>query len=267
MASINQKYQALKDEIRKYESLLIAFSGGLDSAVLLKVAHQVLGENVLAVISDSPSTPRSDLQDAKKFARDVGARLYIVHTKENENENYTNNPSNRCYFCKLELFTTLVKVAEEKNIKYIASGTNYDDLDDFRPGLIAADENKVKSPLKDAKLTKDDIRAIAKKLDLEIWDKPASPCLASRIPYGNKVTVKKLTQVEDAENYVKATYNIRELRVRHFDQSARLEVNSADMEKINQSLDEIKKRFKIIGFSDVELKEFKSGALNELINE
>ena len=267
MASINQKYQALKDEIRKYESLLIAFSGGVDSAVLLKVAHQVLGENVLAVTSDSPSTPPGDLHDAKKFAQDVGLRLHLIHTKEVENENYASNPSNRCYFCKSELFTTLVKIAEEKNIKYIASGTNYDDLDDFRPGLIAADENKVKSPLKDAKLTKNDIRAIAKRLDLDIWDKPASPCLASRIPYGNRVTAQKLSQVEEAEEYLKTTYNIRELRVRHFDQLAKLEVNPIDMEKICQNLDEIKSRFENIGFAHVEVKEFKSGALNELIKE
>ena len=265
MDILEQKHQNLRNEIKSCGSLIVAYSGGIDSVLLLKVAHDVLKDNVLAVTADSPSISRNELSDAKKLAAEIGARLLIINTHEMDNENYNQNPSNRCYFCKSELYTELVALAKKENINYIASGTNFDDLGDFRPGLLAADENKIKSPLKDAEFTKQDIRDLAKKFNLEVWDKPASPCLASRIPYGNKVTVDKLAQVEAAEEFLKS-YGVRELRVRHFGEKARIEANPSDLDIFQKHMEEITNKFTEIGFQSVEFKEFKSGALNVLIN-
>ncbi len=260
-----QKLNTLKKELSKYDDLIIAFSGGLDSALLLKVAHMVLGERVLAVISDSPSIPRSELNNAIQFARETGARLRIINTKEIENQDYSQNPDNRCYFCKTELYEFVEQVAQEEGTRYIANGTNLDDLGDYRPGLKAADEHQVVSPLKDAGLAKEDIRLVAKKLDLEIWDKPASPCLASRIPYGSSVTPAKLAQIEEAEEFVKS-FGARELRVRHFGERAVLEVNPHYRDIVDSNYQEITSKFATIGFHEVEIKEFQSGSLNKLIN-
>ncbi len=259
-----EKLDALKKEISRYDKLVIAYSGGLDSALLLKVAHMVLGEKALAVISGSPSIPRKELDDAIEFARETGARLKVISTGELDNDNYSQNPNDRCYFCKNELYLDIEKVAKEEGVRYIANGTNLDDLGDYRPGLKAAAEHSVVSPLRDAKLTKDDIRLVARKLGLDIWDKPASPCLASRIPYGSSITREKLTQVEKAEDYVKS-FGIRELRVRHFGERAVLEVNPAYRDKAESNLDKIKQEFAKLGFSQTEIKDFESGSLNKLI--
>lgn len=260
-----KKLEKLKSELSQYDDLIIAYSGGLDSALLLKVAHMVMGERVLAVISDSPSIPRSELEGAVRFAGETGARLRVINTLEVEKEDYAKNPVNRCYFCKTELYKFVEQVAKEEGIRYIANGTNVDDLGDYRPGLKAADEHQVVSPLKDAGLTKDDIRAVARQLGLEIWDKPASPCLASRIPYGSSVTPEKLAQVEKAEEFVKA-FGVRELRVRHFGEKAVLEVNPEYLDIVESSLPEIMSGFKELGFKEFEIIEFKSGSLNNLIN-
>ncbi len=263
--TVEKKLDALKKELLKYDRLVIAYSGGLDSALLLKVAHMVLSNKVLAVISDSPSIPRSELNSAVEFAKSTRARLRIINTGELDNTSYAMNTDHRCYFCKTELYGIVEAVANEEGIRHIANGTNVDDLDDYRPGLKAADEHQVVSPLKDANLTKDDIRDIARHLGLDIWDKPASPCLASRIPYGNPVTREKLAQIEKAEEYLKA-FGIRELRVRHFGHKAVLEINPLYMEIAESNLPEIKEEFSSMGFSYVELKNFQSGSLNKLIN-
>ncbi len=260
-----QKLDALKMEISKYDKLIVAFSGGLDSALLLKVSHMVLGNKVLAVISDSPSIPRSELDAAIDFARETGSRLKVVTTGELENESYSKNPDNRCYYCKTELYEYTTSVAREEGIRFIANGTNLDDLGDYRPGLKAAEEHQVVSPLRDAALTKDDIRSIAKYLELNIWDKPASPCLASRIPYGSPVTPEKLAQVEEAEGFVRSL-GVKELRVRHFGERAVLEVNPLYNNIVEANIGEIRAIFTKIGFYVTEIKEFKSGSLNKLIN-
>ena len=259
------KLNRLKEEISRYDSLVIAYSGGLDSALLLKVAHMVLGNKALAVISDSPSIPRSELDGAIKFARETGARLKVINTREIEKEDYAKNPADRCYFCKTELYSFVEQVATEEGIQYIANGTNVDDLGDYRPGLKAADEHKVVSPLRDAGLTKDDVRSVARELGLEIWDKPASPCLASRIPYGSPVTPEKLAQVEKAEEFAKS-FGARELRVRHFGEKAVLEVNPDYLNIIKSNLPEIRSMFHELGFVETEVKEFQSGSLNKFIN-
>ncbi|MEX0982859.1 MAG: ATP-dependent sacrificial sulfur transferase LarE [Bacteroidales bacterium] len=256
---------ALKKEFLRYDRLIIAFSGGLDSALLLAVASDVLGRNVLAVISDSPSVPRSEINSAIDFAKKTGARLKVVNTRETENEDYILNPVNRCYFCKTELYDHIEEVASEEGIRFIANGTNMDDLGDHRPGLVAADEHQVVSPLRDAGLKKDDIRVIAKMLGLEVWDKPPSPCLASRIPYGRKVTPEKLSQVEEAEEFVKGL-GVKELRVRHFDDKAVLEVNPLFLQLVKDHYEVIVTKFNSIGFQDIEIKKFKSGSLNKLAN-
>ncbi|TVR68850.1 MAG: ATP-dependent sacrificial sulfur transferase LarE [Marinilabiliales bacterium] len=260
-----KKLEALKKELSGYERLIIAYSGGLDSALLLKVAHMMLGDNVLAVISDSPSIPRRELQEAVSFANGTGARIRVINTRELDDQNYSRNPDDRCYYCKKELYEYIGDIAAKEGIKYVANGTNLDDLGDYRPGLKAADEHQVVSPLKDAGLTKDDIRLVARLTGLDIWDKPASPCLASRIPYGSSVTRDKLSQVERAEEFVRS-FGAREIRVRHFDRKAVLEVNPVYREIVEKNLSAIKDEFALLGFYETEVKDFKSGSLNQLIN-
>lgn len=264
-AVAQNKLLALKQELAKYDQLIIAFSGGLDSALLLTVAHMVMGDRVLAVISDSPSIPRSELQSGIDFAKSMGARIRVINTRELDNEEYSRNPSNRCYHCKTELYAFVEKVAREEGIRHIANGTNLDDLGDYRPGLKAADEHQVVSPLRDAYLTKNDIRMVAKLLDLEIWDKPASPCLASRIPYGSEVTLEKLSQIEEAEAFIKS-FGAREIRVRHFNEKAVLEVNPSYKEIVDNHIDDIYEKLIDLGFTEIETKAFESGSLNKLID-
>ena len=262
---LNQKYEKLKESIKKLDSAIVAFSGGIDSTLLLKVAYDILKGKIVAVTADSPSLPRKELEETKKIAQQIGVKHFIINTEETKNENYLKNPSNRCYYCKTELYTKLKEISKQLGIKNILNGTNIDDLGDYRPGLAAADENKVISPLKDAKLTKKEIRELAKHLGLEIWDKPSSPCLSSRVPYGNEITMKKLSMIEEAENFLK-DFGIRELRVRHFGSSARIEVNENGKAVINDNFSLIEKKFSEIGFSQILILNFKSGNLNLMIN-
>ena len=263
-SELKQKYGQLKKIIEKLGSSIVAFSGGIDSALLLKVAYDVLGEKVVAVTADSPSLPRKELEETKKIAQQIGAKHLIINTEETENENYLKNPNNRCYYCKSEQYTRLKAVSEQLRIKNIANGTNFDDLGDYRPGLQAADEKKIISPLKEAKFTKNDIRELAKHLGLEVWDKPSSPCLSSRVPYEQEITMKKLNMIEQAENLLK-DFGIKELRVRHFGNMARIEVNENDKATINDNFDLIQKKFNEIGFNEIIVSNFKSGNLNLMI--
>ena len=256
-----QKYEELKKEIKKLDSAIVAFSGGIDSALVLKVAHDILKDKVVAVTADSPSLPRRELEETKKIAEEIGARHLIISTKEAENKNYLKNSANRCYYCKSELYAKLKIASGQLGIKSVLNGTNLDDLGDYRPGLKGADENKVISPLKDAKFAKSDVRETAKYLGLRIWDKPSCPCLSSRVPYGNEITLKKLKMIEEAENFLK-DFGIKELRVRHFGDKARIEVNENDKAAINSNFNSITKKFNEIGFNEVILSNFKSGNLN-----
>ena len=260
-----QKYGQLKSEIRKLDSAIVAFSGGTDSALVLKIAFDVLKDKVVAVTADSPSLPRMELEETKKIAGNIGARHLIINTEEAENKDYLKNPGNRCYYCKSELYEKLKNVSKKLKIKNILNGTNFDDLSDYRPGLLAADQNKIISPLKDAKLSKKDVRQLAKYLDLEIWDKPSSPCLSSRVPYGQEITLRKLKMIEEAESFLK-DLGIKELRVRHFGKTARIEVNEDDKLLIKNNLNSINRKFIGIGFEEVMISDFKSGNLNIMIN-
>ncbi|HEX9652382.1 MAG TPA: ATP-dependent sacrificial sulfur transferase LarE, partial [bacterium] len=214
-----------------------------------------------AVTADSPSVPRREIDEAQRIAQSFGARHKIIQTDELQDANYAKNPANRCYFCKTELYSKLSELAKAEGVRFVANGTNVDDLGDYRPGLLAASEYQVISPLQEAGFTKNDVRQLARLLQLEIWDKPASPCLSSRIPYGSAVTPAKLAMIEAAEDCLRS-FNIRELRVRHFGDTARIEANPADLHVIRQNLELISGRFKQIGFAEIDLAEFRSGALN-----
>ncbi len=261
MANLKQKHGALKKIIESCGSVIVAYSGGVDSALVLKVAHEVLGSKALGVTADSPSVPRREIAEAIRIAQTIGARHEIICTEEFQNSNYTANPANRCYFCKSELYSKLSQIARREGIRFVANGTNHDDLSDYRPGLQAALEYQVISPLQEAGFTKADVRQLAQQLGLEIWDKPASPCLSSRVPYGSEVTPEKLAMIETAENFLRGL-NIRELRVRHFGGKARIETNPRDFHIVQQNFRVIGEKFTQLGFEEIELAEFRSGALN-----
>ena len=251
--------------LRGYGEVLVAYSGGVDSALVLKLAHDELGSRALGVTAYSPSVARGELQQALRFARAIGASHRIVRTDEIDDPSYAANPSNRCYYCKSTLYRALAGVARREGIRHVANGTNLDDLGDHRPGLEAAAEFQVVSPLRDAGLTKSDVRALARGLGLAIWDKPASPCLASRIPYGSRVTRDKLARIEEAEEYLRGL-GLRDLRVRHFGARARVEAPAGDLAALDAHIEEIRARLREIGFEQVELCELRSGALNDLLH-
>ena len=260
-----EKYELLKINISKLGNAVVAFSGGIDSTLVLKAAFEVLKEKVVAVTADSPSLPRKELEEARKIAKEIGAKHVIIQTEETKDENYLKNPNNRCYYCKTELYSQLQKFAKENNFSNILNGTNKDDMQDYRPGLRAADEHEIMSPLRDTNFSKEDVRKVAKFLNLKAWDKPSSPCLSSRIPYGHRVTMEKLRMVEESENFLK-DFGIKELRVRHFGKSARIDVKNEDKIIVNDNLDKIRIKFSEIGFDDVAVSDYKSGSLNVMIN-
>lgn len=265
---LQEKYANLKDYIKNLGSLAIAYSGGVDSTFLLKVAYDVLGENAIAVTATSSTYPKREFEEAKRWIKDIGAKHIIIESEELDINGFSENPTNRCYYCKQELFTKVQGVAMENNIKYVADGSNLDDLGDFRPGLQAAAELKVVSPLREAKLTKEDIRALSKELALPTWSKPAFACLSSRFPYGHKITKEKLSMVEQAEDYL-YELGLRQLRVRHHENIARIELGEVEFEKfMNKNLmRQVGEKLKEIGFTYVtlDLNGYRTGSMNEVL--
>jgi uncharacterized protein len=263
----DEKLSLIRTKIKKLEKVIVAYSGGVDSTLVLKIATEQLGKNALGIIASSPSLANQELFDAKEVAKSFDAYLEVLFTSEMENENYKNNPSNRCYFCKTELHDRLQQIAVEKNIPHILDGINADDALDYRPGMIAAKEHNVISPLKDAGITKEEIRQIAKSLNLPNWNQPSSPCLSSRIPYGTKITMDALRKVEKAEQFIRNLGVEGNLRVRYLEKMARIEVDAAEMGVITENNDEINRYFHFLGFETVELdlRGFKSGRLNEAV--
>lgn len=262
------KLKKLKQIIKEMESLLIAYSGGVDSTFLLKIAQETLGDKVLAVTAKSKIYPEREYEEAKRITQSLGVKHLTITTKELSNPHFSRNFPQRCYYCKKGLFTQLLKIAKKKGIRYIAEGTNYDDLEDFRPGIKALQEAGIRSPLKEAGLGKREIRLLSKKMDLPTWDKPASVCFASRFPYGEKITPRKVRMVKEAEDYL-FNLGIKELRVRHHKDIARIEVSSQDITLLSQKAwrKKVVERFKEIGYHYValDLQGYRRGSMNEVL--
>ncbi|MBV4418535.1 ATP-dependent sacrificial sulfur transferase LarE [Clostridium tyrobutyricum] len=265
---MHKKLDILKENIKKMQSAAIAFSGGVDSTFLLKVAHDVLGNNVIAITATSSTYPKRELDEAKKYARNMGVKHIIIESEELDIEGYAKNPVNRCYYCKKELFSKLRNIAKENDINYVLDGSNLDDTGDYRPGMEAAKELGIVSPLKEAKLTKDDIRTFSREMNLPTWNKPSFACLSSRFPYGNKITSKKLKMVEDAEQFL-LDLGFRQVRVRCHDTIARIEVAPEERSKFFDLslMDKVGNKFREIGFTYVTLDilGYKTGSMNAVL--
>lgn len=267
-AALTEKLDLLRKRMRELRSVAVAFSAGVDSTLVLKVAREVLGPvRVLAVTGRSPSVPAAEVAEASELAARIGAAHIFLDTNEFADARYTSNPTNRCYFCKTTLYTQMEPLRAERGLDWIVNGTNADDLGDWRPGLKAADEHRVASPLAEAGLTKADVRELSRYFGLPTSDKPAGPCLSSRVPYGQEVTPAKLAAIEAGEAWLRRRFDVRECRVRHFGEFARLELLPGDIEAAVQAHDEIAQRFADLGFAKVEIdpRGFRSGSLNEVI--
>jgi uncharacterized protein len=257
----------VRDWFRPIVGSITAFSGGVDSALVLFLARKYLGrERAIGCISDSPSLKRDDLKEAKDFCHKYDIQLEVIHTQEIDDEAYYSNPFNRCYACKSHLYQDLSGLLEKRPGYVATNGTNRDDLGDYRPGLQAASHAQVRSPLADCGLNKSAVRALAKNLGLPNWGKPASPCLSSRIPYGQSVTREKLSRIELAES-VLARYGFHQARVRHYQDEARIEVPPEHIEQVKARLPKIVETFTAIGFptTTLDLEGLVSGKLNRAL--
>lgn len=262
------KREELRRVLLKSQSLLVAYSGGVDSAYLAHMARETLGDRMLAVLADSPSLPRAAMRDAVAFAEEIGLPLRVVDTREMERPEYVKNDSARCFHCKDELFEVMEKIKEELGFAQIAYGMNLDDRADFRPGQKAAEQHGITSPLAYAGLTKADVRELARADGLRIWDKPASACLSSRIEYGRAVTVEALSAVEQGEELLHAM-GFRQFRVRHHGEIARIEIGREEMQRALSLdvFDRIVEAFKPLGFKYVSLdmEGYRSGSMNAVL--
>lgn len=267
---MNHKLEQLRAQLRTFNNVIIAYSGGVDSAFLLRVAHQELGDRAQAVIGVSPSLLPEELVDARELARQINAPLREVETHEIDDDNYNANPNNRCYFCKSELFTVLTKIAGEEGFDAVCDGTNLDDMNEWRPGAQAGSENGIVSPLRENGFTKDEIRVLSQELGLPTWDKPAMPCLSSRIPYGTPVTREALQMIGRAEVFLRER-GLKELRVRHYVENekpvARLEIAPDELPQIFGYYEEAAGYLRSLGYSKVllDLEGYRRGKMNDAI--
>lgn len=264
--NLKEKLDNLKGIIVKHKSAAVAFSGGVDSTFLLKVAAEVLGDKVVAVTAHSSTYPERELNEAIKFAKDNSIRHRVIISEELDVDGFSDNPVNRCYLCKNELYEKIKAVAAEEGAECIFEGSNVDDLGDFRPGMQAVREHGVISPLREAQLSKEEIRLLSKEMGLETWDKQAFACLSSRFPYGEKITKERLKMIDRAEQFL-LDLGFRQVRVRFHKDIARIEVTQESFEKIIQPeiREKIYSEFKNIGFmyTALDLKGYRTGSMNE----
>ncbi|NEU73472.1 ATP-dependent sacrificial sulfur transferase LarE [Hassallia byssoidea VB512170] len=266
---LTEKLEQLRTLFKEMEQALIAYSGGIDSTLVAKIAYDVLGDRALAVTAVSPSLLPEELEDAILQAATIGISHQIVQTHEMENPNYTSNPVNRCYFCKSELHDTLKPLALKLGYPYVVDGVNADDLHDYRPGIQAAKERGARSPLAEVNISKVEVRQLSQQLSLPWWDKPAQPCLSSRFPYGEEITVAKLQRVGRAEIYLRKL-GLKNLRVRSDGDTARIELPPEQIKEfvLTTDLPTIVSAFQKLGFIYVtlDLEGYRSGKLNQVLN-
>jgi len=266
--SLKNKLHQLEQWYSARKGSIVAFSGGIDSTLVLFLARRFQGkENAIGVISNSESLKIKDFELAKDFCKNFGIHLEIIKTRELADERYQKNPENRCYFCKEHLFHDLQSVKDKYPGFDVLSGTNQDDLGDYRPGLQAAALYQVSSPMAECHLSKEDIRQIAKYFELPNWDKPASPCLSSRIPYNHRITLEKLKQIEAAENMLNE-YGFKDVRVRHYGTFGKIEVHREELERLLQMEDDVTDKMKSIGFHQLRIDRegLVSGKLNRALS-
>ena len=263
---LHDKFCRLKADIKEMKSIAVAFSGGTDSTLLLKVAHDILNDNAIAITVQSSVLSERELSGAVGIADKLGIKHVIIELNEMDIEGFSDNPVNRCYICKKEVFTRIIQVARQQGIAYVVDGSNVDDLSDYRPGMLALQELGVKSPLRGAGMTKSDIRVLSKEIGLPTWDKPAFACLASRFPYGERITKEKLERVDRGEQYL-LDIGFRQVRVRYHGDIARIEVSENERSRFydEKMMDMVYNEFKKFGFkyTALDLKGYRTGSMNE----
>lgn len=264
--SLQKKLTLLRETLKDLGSCAIAFSGGLDSTFLIKVAYDVLGHNALAVTAASSTYPRKELADAKRFAKTIGIPHVIIQSEELDIPKFSENPPDRCYYCKKELFHRIQQIAKKRNLNAVLDGSNADDASDYRPGAKAKQEHGIRSPLQEVGLTKQEIRELSASMNLKSSEKPPFACLASRFPYGVEITKDRLRQIESAEEYL-FSLGIRQCRVRYHDHIARIEVGNDELPLVLRNAHKITKRFKTLGFTYItlDLEGYRTGSLNEVL--